>query len=98
MTPSEACEAISSERRIRIRYSAAERIVEVHTVGFSRDEQPIMRAWQVRGGRSGSDQTGWKLFRLNDVEFATKLDEKSEAPRLGYKRGDPAISRIICEL
>jgi len=37
-------------------------------------------------------------MRLDEVRSAHIIDEKSEAPHHGYKRGDPAMERIRCQL
>lgn len=98
MDPALGCEALRTNSRLEIGYSGRARVIEVHTVGYTRDDEPTMRAWQVRGGSAGGDSSGWKLFRLNEISSAKILDEKSEAPRVGYKRGDPAIQRIVCQV
>jgi predicted DNA-binding transcriptional regulator YafY len=98
MDTSQACEALRSKCRLELKYSGRDRIVEVHAVGYTKEERPIMRAWQVRGGSASGDSSGWKLFRLDEIESAKTLQEISEAPRSGYHRGDPMISRIVCEL
>ena len=98
MKLSEACEALNAKQRIELKYSGRDRVVEVHTAGYTRDEKPIMRVWQVRGGSAGGDSSGWKLLRLDEIASFKILDEKSEAPRPGYRKGDPAIQRIVCQL
>lgn len=35
---------------------------------------------------------------LAEARSAVISDEQSDAPRKGYKRGDPALARIICEI
>jgi|SRR6185437_11139893 len=94
----EACEALKAKRSVTLKYSGRERVVEIHAVGYTREEQPIMRVWQVRGGSAGGDSSGWKLLRLDEITSAKLWDEKSEAPRPGYRKGDPAISKIVCEV
>jgi hypothetical protein len=37
-------------------------------------------------------------MRLTEAAGAAMSGEASQAPRTGYKRGDPAMARIICEL
>jgi predicted DNA-binding transcriptional regulator YafY len=93
-----ACEAIKTAKRLELRYDGHTRVVEVHAVGVSKDGHSIMRAWQVRGGSSGNKAIPWKLFRLDEATGLQIIDEKSEAPRDGYKRGDRAMARIVCEL
>lgn len=98
MQISTACEAIRSGVRLQFQYSGQDRVVEVHTVGFSKKNSPIMRAWQVRGGSQSRSPTPWRIFNLDDVRDAKMLAEKSEAPRPDYERGDRSIDRIVCEV
>jgi hypothetical protein len=72
--------------------------VEVHAVGYTKTGEPVMRAWKVRGGSASVGKVGWKLKRLADALGAVISEEPSAAPRKGYKRGDPALARIACEL
>jgi hypothetical protein len=98
MKLAEACEALNATRCVQFRYSGKDRVVEVHAAGYTREGKPIMRAWQVRGGSEGGDPSGWKLFRLDEISSVEFLEEKSKAPRNGYKRGDPAIDKLVCEI
>ena len=93
-----ACEALSKGTRLAITDDGLTRVVEVHTVGTSDDGNPIMRAWQVRGGSRSNNPSPWRLFRLDRAWQYAILDEQSEAPRVGYKRGDGNISLIRCQV
>ena len=92
------CEALRRPRMLKLRYDGYSRCVEVHAVGYSRPRHAVMRAWQVRGGSVSRERVGWKLMRLDEASAATVTDETSDAPRSEYKRGDPAIERIVCQL
>lgn len=93
-----ACDALHSGKRLAISYDGFTRVVEVHAVGTTKDGNPVMRAWQVRGGSNSRNPDPWRLFRLDKTWHYSILDEASEAPRRGYKRGDPAISVIRCQV
>lgn len=92
-----ASEALRKAKVLELRYDGVSRQVEVHAVGYTKAGHPIMRAWQTGGG-SKSERVGWKLMRLDEASGAEITSEASAAPRRGYKRGDPAMDRIICEL
>lgn len=93
-----ACEALANNKRLAITYDGFTRVVEVHAVGTTKDDFPIMRAWQVRGGSVSGNPSNWRLFRLDRTWSYAILDEVSEAPRTGYKRGDRDIAVIRCQI
>ena len=80
-------------RTLDLRYDGFSRRVEVHAVGYTKAGHPVMRAWQTGGGRT--ERIGWKLMRLDEAIVAEVTGEASSALRRGYKRGDPAMERIV---
>lgn len=93
-----ASKALRSGKVLELSYDGWRRWVEVHAVGYSKDGNPLMRVWQTRGGSNSDERQGWKLMRCDEAFAATITEEVSEAPRKGYRRGDPALSRIMSEL
>jgi hypothetical protein len=93
-----ACEALRAEKCLEVRYDGFSRVVEVHAVGYTKENNAVMRVWQVRGGSVSNERTGWKLLRLDETLGGMVLSEKSQAPRRDYKRGDAVMERIICQL
>lgn len=93
-----ACDALSRSLCLELRYDGFTRVVEVHAVGVTNDGNDIMSVWQVRGGSESSERQGWKNMRLDETFSAHLIDEKSEAPRPGYKRGNKAIAFIKCQI
>lgn len=93
-----ACDALTSGKRLSITYGGVSRVVEVHAVGTTKEGKPIMRAWQVRGGSNSNNASPWRLFRLDRTWLFEIIDEKSEAPRAGYKRNDRDIAHIQCQV
>jgi hypothetical protein len=93
-----ACEALKSARILRLLYDGFFRNVEVHTVGITKDQNEIMRVWQVSGGIASGEPTGWKILRLDEATGAEITDEQSQAPRQGYMRGDKAMESIYCQV
>ena len=92
-----ACEALRSGHVLRLEYDGYTRDVEVHAVGFTEDDDPVTRVWQVGGGVS-NEPVGWKLLRLDEATGALVTHERSLAPRTGYSPGDPIMSVITCQL
>lgn len=94
----EAKDALRQARVLDLVYDGARRTVEVHAVGYDKDGHVLMRCWQVAGGSARGERAGWKLMRL-DKGFDPHVGSgASAAPRRGYKRGDPAMTRIVVEL
>ena len=94
----QACEALNQRKCLEITYDGYSRVVEVHAAGYSKKDEGIMRVWQVRGGSSSGESQGWKLMHLDEALSAKIIDEDSLAPRRGYKRGDPAIANLVCQI
>ncbi len=93
-----ACEAMRLGRCLRVQYDGTARVVEVHAVGIDAAGLFVMRVYQTRGGREESEPPGWKLLSLDETAGVRILDEASNAPRPGYKRGDQDLRVIIREL
>ena len=64
MWASTACQALSSGCVLQLQYGGYFRDVEVHAVGVTKDDNEIMRVWQVSGGSISNEPAGWKLLRL----------------------------------
>ena len=93
-----ACEALRSGHVLELQYGGYVRLVEVHAVGFTKDDNPITRVWQVSGGSVSDEPVGWKLLRLDEAKGAVVTHQKSLAPRPGYKPGDPVMQQLTCQL
>lgn len=92
-----ACEALQRGVCLEMQYDGYSRMVEVHAVGTTKDDNPVMRAWQVHSTKPGFFPN-FRLFRLDRTWRYAISNEISQAPRGGYKRGDPAIAFIRCQI
>ena len=93
-----ACAALRSGHVLQLRYDGYTRDVEVHAVGFTEDDNAVMRVWQVAGGSVGDEPVGWKLLRPDEGVEAVVTTERSMAPRAGYNPADPIMKVITCQL
>jgi hypothetical protein len=93
-----ACDALGAGKCLSITYGGYARVVEVHAVGTTTEGDPIMRAYQIRGGSKSGNPVRWRLFRLDRTWQYAVTNEASQAPRTGYKRGDKAITFIRCQI
>jgi hypothetical protein len=93
-----ACQALRDGKCLELRYDGFSRVVEVHAVGISTAGNPSMQVWQVRGGSKSNERTGFKSLSLDEAKAAIMLNEKSEAPRTGYKRNAKHFRTIRCQL
>jgi hypothetical protein len=98
MSVQTACEALRSGHVLELQYDGYSRLVEVHAVGFSEEDNPIMRAWQIRGGAGDKEPIGWKILRVDEASGAVVTDQRSLAPRPDYQAGDKAMKLITCQL
>jgi hypothetical protein len=93
-----ACQAIRSAKVVELSYDGFSRAVEIHAVGYTKQDKSIMRVWQLSGGSASGEQVGWKILRLEDALAELITGQSSQAPRTGYRKGDPAMARIVCEV
>jgi hypothetical protein len=93
-----ACQALRNGKRLQLSYDGFTRVVEVHTVGTTTADNECMSVWQVRGGSDSNEPIGWKLMRVDEALAAVEINEKSEAPRTGYKRYAKPFRAIRCQI
>ncbi|HEY8332438.1 MAG TPA: hypothetical protein VIQ05_01485 [Tardiphaga sp.] len=89
-----ACDALRSGHVLELHYDGSSRLVEVHAVGFTADDEPIAHVWEL--GPEGV--AGWKMLPLKDARGALITQRKSLAPRPGYEPGDRDMNVITCQL
>ena len=83
---------------VHLRYDWGHRVVEPHVYGRTRGGQELLRAFQTGGASESHRPFGWKLFRVDEIENVHLPGKHFKGPRRGYKRIDPAISRIYAQL
>jgi len=89
--------AIENKNLIEFIYENETRIVEPHCYGKTTAGNEALRAYQI-AGFSSSGKLGWKMYDLSKAKNINIRDDKFDAPRSGYKRGDKGMSDIFAEL
>lgn len=92
------CVAINDQRLLRFYYDPGWRTVEPHAHGMSTAGNEVLRAYQTGGASASGEPVNWKLFRVDRISNLELLEETFSEPRPGYKRGDPQMTQIYCEL
>jgi predicted DNA-binding transcriptional regulator YafY len=93
----ELSSAIHGHRCIQFHYRGDTRIVEPCAFGVDAGGAPILRAYEVHGDRHPHER-GWQLFHVDEIVDLSVLDRTFAAPREGYMRNDPAMTKIYAEL
>ena len=93
----EICTAIHKRRLLKFSYGSGTRVVEPYAYGVGDGGYELLRAYQV--ARDDDPRViGWKLFHVAEIDDIAVLQDSYEAPRLGYMRNDPTMTKIYCEI
>ena len=91
-------DAITRRVCLELAYGGHDRVVEPHVLGLGAGGIALLRAWQLRGGRTRDEALGWKLLDLREVAHAVATAEPAYMPRIGYRRPDPDITDVISRI
>jgi predicted DNA-binding transcriptional regulator YafY len=92
------CGAIHGKRLLEFRYRDEQlRVVEPHQVGETSDGRELVLAWLVRV-QNGSDQNGWRLFRMAEVRDLRILEERFGDPRPDFNSSARYFAVTHCSL
>lgn len=88
------CSAINSRQLIQFNYEDSTRIVEPYCYGLSKDDNEVLRAYQIKGHSKSGHPVGWKLFRASKMENIIVNDEFFA---IGHHYGaEPVIKKAYC--
>lgn len=90
------CQAIRERRIVRFSYDGGIRDVEPHCHGSSKDDNDLLRGYQVAGYSRSGDPVGWKMFRLDRVSGLMVTETQFPGPRPEYDRDDDSMATIYC--
>ena len=100
-------DAIKKRQKIVIYYDGDEpggrglREIEPVCLGYSKSDNPVLRAWDIEGSSHTSYKgeqplPGWRLFRVDKIFTFKPTLEKFNTPRPGYNpNGDKSMTRVI---
>lgn len=99
--------AIKNKDKVIIYYDGDEpggrglRSIEPVCFGYSRANNPVLRAWDDEGashtGYKGEQPLpGWRLFRVDKIQSFKPSGEKFNSPQPGYNvNGDKSMTKVI---
>lgn len=89
-TNEQVCQAIESKLRLVCRYrDEAERILEPHCHGHSREGNEVLSAFQLG--------LGWKMFNVTELDVIRVTEETFE-PQEDYNPESPGMTQIHCKV
>ncbi len=100
-------DAIKKRHKIVIYYDGDEpggrglREIEPVCLGYSKSDNPVLRAWDIEGSSHTSYKgeqplPGWRLFRVDKIMSFKPSNEKFNQVRPGYTpSGDKGMVRVI---
>lgn len=100
-------DAIKKRNKVIIYYNGDEpggrglRQIEPICFGYSKSDNPVLRAWDEEGASYTSYNgkqplPGWRLFRVDKIMFFKPSNEKFNQVRPGYNpSGDKGMVRVI---
>ena len=90
------CQAISERRVVRFYYDGGVRDVEPNCHGCSKDDNDLLRGYQVGGYSSSGDSIAWKMFRLDRMSGLVTTAATFRGPRPEYDPNDNSMATVYC--
>ena len=100
-------DAIKKRRRVVIYYNGREpggnglRTIEPVCFGYSKADNPVLRAWDEEGSshtayKGEQPLPGWRIFRLDKILSSKPTGEVYNTPRPNYNfNGDKSMTSVI---
>ena len=100
-------DAIKKKHKVVIYYDGDEpggrglRVIEPVCFGYSKSDNPVLRAWDEEGSSHTSYKgeqplPGWRLFRVDKILSFKPTMDKFNKPRPGYNQnGDRSMIKVI---
>jgi predicted DNA-binding transcriptional regulator YafY len=83
--------AISERKTLTIDYPPGVRTIEPHCLGWSADNNMLLRAYQTDGASASGKQEHWKLLRTDRIRGVSESGKGFAGPRPLYNPDDKAM-------
>lgn len=90
------CRAIRERRVVRFYYDGGNREVEPHCHGCSKDNNDLLRGYQISGYSSSGEPVGWKMFRLDRISGLVVTETTFRGARPEYDPQDNRMATVYC--
>lgn len=97
MNESQLAEAIRSKSVVRFTYSHKQRVVHPHSLGYDRDGDLTLSAWEISPGDERS-QPKWKRYHVAKITSLSIGPDKFVRARPDYKGPPSDLERVIARL
>jgi hypothetical protein len=92
------CEAISNRKLLAFTYLGHARVVASYCHGFTRLDEEVLRALQVRGSSQSGHFASGKLWTVSKMRLVRTLEEGFVPDDPEYEPNDSAMVRIHCRI
>ncbi|WP_449258571.1 hypothetical protein [Chlorobium limicola] len=94
------CKAITSRKVLSVFFQGDDgyRLLEPYCLGIASNGIKVLHAYQISGYSNSESTSGWKLFRIDSLEFANLTDHLFAESRPECGKQMHAIESVICRL
>lgn len=90
--------AIKNQILLKINYKGTTRIIEPHAFGLDKKGVLKLRAYQIEGDSKSKNPKAWKLFKVDNIQKISELNENFQVRPDYNHSGDSAIPKIITKI
>lgn len=81
-------DAIQNKNILKIYYEPGQRVIEPHTLGYSKKGDLLLSCYQVEGASTSHMHADWKLLRVDRMNILEPSGDPFSGPRPGYNSND----------
>ena len=80
--------AIDNRKSLKIFYEPGDRLIEPHVLGYSKNQDILLRCFQSEGASASNEHQNWKLLRVDKIGSIEPSGSSFDGPRQGYNPND----------